>query len=264
MPIALGFFIAVFIALTGVGAGSLTTPLLILKLGMPAKETVGTALIFGAVVKVLSLPGYIARGQVNWRAFGYLCATGLPGVLGGALLLHDLPSHIITGAIGLTIMSISLMNLIRFGHITRHDRTPWLAAVALPIGLETGFSSAGAGAIGALALMNMTTMASAEIVGTGIAFGLALSTVGGGIHAALGGVNTVILWKLLIGGTAGAIVGSTLAAKVSSQKLRFAMSLALVLIGAQLSWKSLSDYRAASVAATASSSGVVNAQPIKK
>ena len=261
MPIALGFVIAVFIALTGVGAGSLTTPLLILVLGMPAKECVGTALIYGAVVKVLSLPGYMARGQVNWRAFGYLAALGLPGVLGGALLLHDLPSQLITGLIGITIMSIALLNLVRFSKITRHDRTPWLAAVALPIGLETGFSSAGAGAIGALALMNLTTLASAEIVGTGIAFGLVLSVVGGGIHAFLGGVNTAVLYKLLIGGAAGAFVGSALAARVSSTKLRFAMSLALVLIGAQLSWKSLSDFYGS---ATAASPATVVAAPLKK
>jgi len=59
MEFALGFVIAVAIALTGVGAGSLTTPLLILLLGIPAKESVGTALIFGAVVKVLTAPVYL-------------------------------------------------------------------------------------------------------------------------------------------------------------------------------------------------------------
>ncbi len=58
-----------FIALTGVGAGSLTTPLLILLLGMPVKECVGTALIFGTVVKVITVPTYMARKQVNWRVF---------------------------------------------------------------------------------------------------------------------------------------------------------------------------------------------------
>src|SRR3974377_2134013 len=97
MPILLGFIIAVFIALTGVGAGSLTTPLLILILGMPAKECVGTALIFGAVVKLVTVPTYMARGQINKRAFLYMVGTGLPGILGGALLLHNLPTNLITG-----------------------------------------------------------------------------------------------------------------------------------------------------------------------
>src|SRR5579863_8870407 len=101
MPIALGFVISVFIALTGVGAGSLTTPLLILLLGMPAKECVGTAPIFGAVVKVVSLPTYMARGQINKRALMYMLGAGFPGVLGGALLLRDLSTQLIEAIIGL-------------------------------------------------------------------------------------------------------------------------------------------------------------------
>jgi uncharacterized protein len=242
MEIALGFIISVFIALTGVGAGSLTTPLLILLLGMPAGEVVGTALIFGAVVKILTVPTYWSRGQVNGKALLYLLGTGLPGVAIGALLLHSVPAKLMTGLVGLTIMSIALLNLFRFGHITRHDRTPWLAAVGLPIGLEMGFSSAGAGAIGALALMGLTTLSPAAVVGTDLAFGLGLSLVGGGIHAAMGSVNTAVLYKLLIGGCVGALLGSYFAAHMPSRKLKFALCVALVIIGAQLSWKSFSDY----------------------
>jgi len=77
-----------------------------------------------------------------------------------------------------TITSIALINLFRFTNVTRHDRTPWLALVGLPIGLEVGFSSAGAGALGALFLMNMTTLAPAAVVGTDLSFGLVLSLVG--------------------------------------------------------------------------------------
>ena len=249
MEIALGFVIAVFIALTGVGAGSLTTPLLILLLGLPAKECVGTALIFGSVVKVLSVPSYMARKQVNWRAFWYLILSGLPGVLGGAFLLNKVPTTLVTGLVGLTIGSIALLNLFRFSEIVRHDRTPWLAAIGLPIGFEMGFSSAGAGAVGTLALMSLTKLKPAEIVGTGLAFGLVLSVVGGGIHAALGSINTAVLWRLLVGGSVGALVGSYLAAHVPSKKLRFALCIALVVIGAQLSWKSFSEMYASSVAA---------------
>ena len=257
MEYALGFVISVFIALTGVGAGSLTTPLLILLLGMPATEVVGTALIFGAAVKILTVPSYLARKQVNFRALAYLVATGLPGVLGGALLLHNIPMKLMTGLVGLTIMSIALLNLFRFTHVSQHDRTPWLAAIGLPIGVEMGFSSAGAGAIGALALMSLTTLSPAQIVGTDLAFGLILSLVGGGIHAAMGSVNTAVLWKLLVGGAAGALVGSYLAAHMPSKKLRFALCIALVIIGAQLSWKSFSEYYTSYV--TSHRTGVVHA-----
>ena len=243
MEIALGFIIAVFIAITGVGAGSMTTPMLILLLGMPTKQAVGTALIFGAAVKILTTPLYIARKQVNWRAFGFLMATGLPGVLIGTLLLQGFKSDLLTAFVGFTIVSIAVINLLRFSNVTRHDRTPWLAAVGLPIGIEVGFSSAGAGALGALCLMNMTLLSPAAVVGTDLSFGLILSLVGGGIHAALGDVNTPVLLKLLIGGAGGALVGGMLATKLPSKKLRFVLCVALVILGANLGWKGWTDYR---------------------
>jgi len=241
MEFVLGFVIAVFIALTGVGAGSLTTPLLILFFGLPAKEAVGSALIFGTVVKILSVPGYLMRKQVNWRVFGYLTAAGLPGVILGAFLLSKVPGGWVTGLVGLMIMSMALINLFRFAHVARHDRAKWLAPIGGLIGLEMGFSSAGAGAIGALAMMSLTTLSTAEIVGTDLSFGLALSAVGGLIHAGLGDVNTAILWKILTGGVLGAFAGSALATRVPSRKLRFVLCLALVYIGGQLSWKSFND-----------------------
>jgi len=100
MEIALGFVIAVFIGVTGVGAGSMTTPLLILLLGMRTAPAVGTALIFGAVVKICTTPVYIRRQQVNWRALGFLLATGLPGVLIGSLLLSGIKSDWVTVFVG--------------------------------------------------------------------------------------------------------------------------------------------------------------------
>lgn len=242
MEYALGFIIAVFIGLTGVGAGSMTTPLLILLLGLPTRQAVGTALIFGAAVKIVTTPLYLARRQVNWRALTFLLATGLPGVLAGSLLLQGVKSDLLTAFVGLTITSIAVLNLFRFGKSTQHDRTPWLALVALPIGVEVGFSSAGAGALGALCLMNMTTMAPAAVVGTDLSFGLVLSTVGGGIHAALGDLNTAVLIKLLIGGAAGALTGGLLATRMHSKKLRLVLCVALVLLGANLCWRGASDY----------------------
>jgi uncharacterized protein len=262
MEIALGFVISIFIALTGVGAGSLTTPLLYLLLGLPVKECVGTALIFATVVKVVTVPSYMSRRQVNWRVFTYMTAAGLPGVIGGAFLMKKLPSDLVMGCVGITIVSITLVNLFRFAHVVQHDRTRWLSPLGLLIGLEMGFSSAGAGAIGALAMMSLTTLSTAEIVGTNLTFGLALSAVGGVIHAGLGDVNTTVLWKLLIGGVVGAVVGASLAAHVGSKKLRFALCLALVYIGGQLSWTSFSKIYSPSVnAAGPASSATPSAAP---
>lgn len=257
MEFALGFIISIFIALTGVGAGSLTTPLLFLLVGLPAKECVGTALIFATVVKVVTVPSYMARQQVNWRVFAYLTAAGLPGVIAGAFLMKKLPTDLVMGCVGLTIVSITLVNLFRFAHVVQHDRARWLGPLGLLIGLEMGFSSAGAGAIGALAMMSLTKLSTAEIVGTNLTFGLALSAVGGLIHAGLGDVNTGVLWKLLVGGVLGAFAGSSLATHVESKKLRFALCLALVYIGAQLSWTSFNRIYSSSVSAAGPSTPAV-------
>jgi uncharacterized membrane protein YfcA len=240
MEYILGFVIATFIGLTGVGAGTMTTPLLILLLSMPTQQAVGTALIFGAVVKIITTPFYAARRQINWKALGFLLGTGLPGVLIGSILLGGIKSDWVTVFVGLTIASISLLNLLRFGKVTRHDRTPWLAAVGFPIGLEVGFSSAGAGALGALCLMNMTLLTPAAVVGTDLTFGLVLSLVGGSIRAAAGDLSVPILTKLLIGGTVGAITGSLLAQRLPSTKLKFILCCALVVLGGNLAWKGLS------------------------
>jgi uncharacterized membrane protein YfcA len=239
MELSLGFIIAVAITLTGVGAGSLTTPLLILLLGLPPKECVGTALIFGAVVKLVAAPVYWLRGKVSVRALGYLLAGGLPGVLAGSFLLHGVRMNWVLPIVGFTIMLVALLNLFRFRAKVRHDRPKWLGFIALPIGAEVGFSSAGSGALGALALMSLTKLDAAEVVGTDLCFGLALSLVGGGIHAALGTLNLAVLIKLSIGGVAGAIVGSMLASRMPSRQLRFALSLVLVVLGAQLCWKGI-------------------------
>lgn len=237
--VILGFVISAAIAMTGVGAGTLTTPLLMLLLGVPAAECVGTSLIFGAVVKLITAPLYWARGQVNWRALAYLLATGLPGVLAGSLVLQGVKTGLMMAVIGFTIMTIALLNLFRFSNGPRADRSKWLALVGLPIGAEVGFSSAGSGSLGALALLSLTPLSPAEVVGTDLCFGLALSLVGGGIHAALGSFNGPLVAKLLIGGIPGAITGSMLATRVPSKKFRFALSMVMVVLGAQICWKGL-------------------------
>ncbi|MGH9625745.1 MAG: TSUP family transporter, partial [Bryobacteraceae bacterium] len=67
MEVLLGFVIALAIALTGVGSGSLTTPLLIILFGVSPAVAVGTALTYGAIVKIASIPAYAIRRQINWR-----------------------------------------------------------------------------------------------------------------------------------------------------------------------------------------------------
>ncbi len=237
MTYLLGFVIAVAIGLTGVGAGTLTTPLLILAVGVSAPVAVGTALIFGAVVKIITAPVYMARRQVDWRTLGFMLLGGVPGVLIGVFLLSGLEGEVITGIIGATIVVVAIFNLLRPKVHHRHDRSKMLALVCLAIGTEVGFSSAGAGALGALALMRMTNLAAAAVVGTDLVFGLIVSLIGGGVNAAMGTLDSAVLLQLLTGGVPGAILGGYLAGRVPSQQLRAGLSGAMALLGASLFYR---------------------------
>ena len=104
-----------FIALTGVGAGTITTPLLILFLGVPAPMAVATGLMFSAAVKLVLVPSQIARKRVSWRILGFMLLGGLPGVLIGSLVLRHLDVHgpqlLLNGLLGGVLVLTALWQL---------------------------------------------------------------------------------------------------------------------------------------------------------
>ena len=119
------------------------------------------------------------------------------------------------------------------------DRSHLLPWLALPIGLEVGFSSAGAGALGSLVLLSCTTLAPSAVVGTDLFFGLVISGAGGAWHALTQPINTALLLQLCAGGVAGALIGAWLGTRIPTRALRTALSAVLFLLGGQLCWKGL-------------------------
>jgi uncharacterized membrane protein YfcA len=114
-----------------------------------------------------------------------------------------------------------------------------LPLVSFPIGLEVGFSSAGAGALGTVLLFNWTSLEPAKVVGTDLLFGLAVSACAGGMHLAAGNWDASVLVKLLLGGIPGAVAGAQLAGRVPARPLRaFILSWA-ILLGILLAWQGL-------------------------
>lgn len=247
MECVLGFAIAMAIGLTGVGGGIITTPVLILFVHLPAAQSVGTALLFAAIIKFFALPAYLFRSQVNFRILLYLLAGGLPGVLAGSLVLGRLNTpgshNALLAVLGTTIVGTALFNLYRLHRNAPvgagRERPHLLPPIALLIGAEVGFSSAGAGALGSLVLMSLTTMPAAQVVGTDVFFGLVLSTVGGGIQWNAGNYDAAVLTKLLLGGLAGILAGTNLASRLPSRVLRLVLSLWLATLGAQLCWRAI-------------------------
>jgi uncharacterized protein len=247
MVILLGFIISLAIGITGVGGGTITVPVLMLFLHIEPDKTVGTALAFAAIVKLLIAPVYIARKQVNYRVLGLMVAGGLPGLAVGLYFLHRLHSSnqnaLLTILIGALIVLTAIVNLFRVNKQAQRDgsrdRSRWLPWIMVPIGAEVGFSSAGAGAIGTLALLNLTRLTTVQVVGTDVLFGLVLSLLGGGLQVFTGSYDPTILTQLVIGGVVGAVIGPNVAAWVPSKPLRVALCLWLASLGTVLCWRAM-------------------------
>ena len=248
MEFVLGFLIASAVGLTGVGAGSITAPILILLFHLKPAVAVGTALTFAAVIKLAVLPIYLRRQQVNYRVLGLLCAGGIPGVVIGIQVLKTLSiadhQREIYLLLGITIIILSLANLYRSLRrplfTVSADRALWLPPIAAFIGAEVGVSSAGAGALGAVALLSLTKLTPALVVGTDMTFGLIVSSVGSGLHLFIGHYDSNVLVKLCIGGVLGAVLGALLCSRIPSRALQVVLSLCLVGLGLQLCLKGLS------------------------
>jgi uncharacterized membrane protein YfcA len=245
---AIGFLIAVFIALTGVGAGTITTPVLILFLGAPAPIAVSTGLMFSAVVKLVLVPLQIARRQVSWPVLGLMLLGGVPGVLIGLLVIRHLDLQgkqmLLNAFLGVVLiltalgqMAFSFKPAVRSGSIGGHSRL--LPFLMFPVGAEVGFSSAGAGALGTAALLSLTTLTPAQVVGTDILFGFLLSFIGSGVHGFFHGVGSALLKHLILGGLAGVALGTASARWIPKRPLRFALWIWLLIVGSRLIYSSV-------------------------
>jgi uncharacterized membrane protein YfcA len=107
-----------------------------------------------------------------------------------------------------------------------------------PVGAEVGFSSAGAGALGSAALLTMTPLEPARVVGTDIAFGFLVSLVGSGLHLFAHGTNTGLVLQLIEGGVVGAIGGTLLSTHIPRKPLKLALWVWLLILGSQFLFNS--------------------------
>ncbi len=241
LEILIGLVIGAVVGATGLGGGVLTAPFLILFAGLPPAQSVGTALLFSATVKISGAALYLLRKQVDFRVLAYLLAGGVPGAIAGALGLERVrsasPNATLLILVGATVAVSAAFSLLRpkviaAPPVERPGLLPWLS---FPIGLGVGFSSAGAGALGTLLLFGLTSLKPAVVVGTDLVFGMALSAVGGGFHIVSGNWDRALLLRLALGGLAGAAAGSAVASALPGRILRsivlaWAMLLGLLLV----------------------------------
>jgi uncharacterized protein len=242
MQYVIGFLIALFIALTGVGAGTITVPILVLFLGVPAPVAVGIGLMFSSAVKLILVPAQIVRGNISWRTLGFMLLGGAPGVIIGSLFLKHLVTagsqNLLNAILGAILVGTAAWQLLfsfrpMKQDASRRDRSLLLPWLMFPVGAEVGFSSAGAGALGSAALLGLTPLAPAQVVGTDIAFGFVVSLIGSGAHWFSPNANVSLLLELIAGGVVGALTGAILSTHIPRRPLRIALWIWLLVLGGQ-------------------------------
>jgi uncharacterized protein len=249
MQVLIGFVIALFVGLTGIGGGSFTTPALILIAGVSGSEAVGTALAFATIIKLIAAPFYILGKQVHMAYLRLMMVGALPGLIAGTYFLHIFNvkqwSPFILAMIGLMlIVSASATLIFTTSRVTGTTGRPrWLPWLALPIGVETGFSSAGAGALGTILLLNSGNISTAQAVGTDLIFGIVLAGAGALFHFSLGSMSAPILKQLLLGGVPGVLLGCFAAPAIPARKIRGLILLITICLGSQLIWTGIQIMR---------------------
>ena len=245
-----GLLIGMLVGLTGVGGGSLMTPMLIIVFGMRALNAIGVDLLFAAITKAFGTAIHGSVRTVEWRVVGWMLAGSIPMTLVtlATLAVLGAPSAEVNRAVGkalgaaliLTAVSVALRPYAT-QWAQRHVGT-WATsrAVGLTVllgvllGVLVPVTSVGAAALGMpLLLLLYPNVSSARLVGADIAHAVPLTLVAGIGHLFVQSTDPVLLLSLLGGSVPGVILGSLASGRVPDRLLRYCMSIALVLAG----WK---------------------------
>jgi uncharacterized membrane protein YfcA len=249
--VASGFGVGFLVGMTGVGGGSLMTPLLILLFGVHPTTAVGTDLLFAASTKTVGTACHAASRTIDWALVALLAAGSVPATAVTILALSqfDLQSasaqHFITVALGAVLMITAAFLLAgrslrdryagRFEMISPKQTRLLTISVGLVMGVLVTTTSVGAGAIGVTVLLLLhPNMPAGRVVGSDIAHAVPLTLLAGAGHWYLGSINWELLETLLIGSVPGIIAGSYLVTRARESVVRYALASVLVVVGVRL------------------------------
>jgi uncharacterized protein len=249
LPQALsGFAVGTLVGLTGVGGGSLMTPILVLLFGIHPATAVGTDLLHAAVTKTAGTYVHASMKRVDWRIMGLLASGSLPAAVLTLFALHAFSpepggSKIITVTLGvallLTAAALILRNRLRDfsnAHDVGSERHPaFTIIIGAILGVVVSVSSVGAGALGISALLFLhPRLPVARIVATDLAHAVPLTLVAGIGHWLFGSVDWTLLGSLLVGSLPGIYIGSRLSGRIPEAFLRTLLAGVLLLAGGKL------------------------------
>jgi uncharacterized protein len=247
-----GLVVGFIVGLSGVGAGALMTPILILFFGIPPALAVGTDLLYAAATKSAGSWVHWRHGNIAWTVVRRLAAGSIPAALLTALAAYLLGaqskhfSSLVTTGLGcmvvLTALSLIFKGRLRFlkfgtgsANWSERKRAVVTTATGAVLGVLVTLTSVGAGALGMVALLALyPRLPPVLLVGSDIAHAVPLTLVAGLGHAALGNVNYMMLASLLAGSLPGVYLGSHAASRVPELVLRLVLAAVLLLAGGKL------------------------------
>jgi uncharacterized protein len=251
-----GFLVGLIVGLTGVGGGSLMTPILIFGFGVKPYLAIGTDLLFAAFTKLGGTINLARSKTVDWRIVGLLCAGSIPAALTSIYVLHSVGTtdpavqKLMTTTLGFALLLTALatlykaikgkttprnLSVVQLAQATqpRHWALPVLFGAL--IGAMVSITSVGAGAIGVTVLMLLyPALPLPRIVAADLAYAVPLTLVAGLGHASIGSVDWALLAKLLAGSLPGIWLGTQFSSKVPERALRSLLSFLLAYAGMKL------------------------------
>lgn len=246
-----GAFVGLIVGLTGIGGGSLMTPLLLL-FGIPAHIAVGTDLLYAALTKASGVVSHHKKGNIRWNVTLLLALGSIPfAIITGLILQHYFVDYqhytgILTSTLGVMLVLTACLLLFRkriqifankqadLNKSSSLQKNKALITVLMGVflGVFVTLSSVGAGAIGtAILLILYPRMRSINVVGTDIAHAVPLTLIGGLVHLSLGNVDFALLGALLVGSIPAIHLGTRLGSKLPEHILRNSLALLLMLLG---------------------------------
>jgi uncharacterized protein len=246
-----GFGVGLLVGMTGVGGGSLMTPLLILLFGIHPSTAVGTDLLYAAATKVGGSAVHSWARSIHWPAVTRLASGSIPASILTMVVLWQLDLNGETGrslvnvvlcfALMLTAASLifrrAILESLRLRMARFDARTIARATVLVGVflGVLVSISSVGAGAVGVTALLLLyPQLPMARIVGSDIAHAVPLTLVAGIGHWAMGAIDWHLMGMLLTGSLPGIVIGSYFATRVPETALRLLLAATLILVAGKL------------------------------
>jgi uncharacterized protein len=249
-----GLFVGMLVGATGVGGGSIMTPLLVLLLGVAPHTAVGTDLIYASLTKMFGVSVHSFQKRVDWQIVGRLALGSLPAAIATLIWLHSGENHglqddlmlIVLGAVLVLTSVVMIVMPLLVKRMAKQQRDkPALPTFVQPVltvvaGAALGFlvtlTSIGAGALGVPVLLFLypLRLKPARLVATDLAHAIPLALVAGAGHIVLGNVDFQLLGQLLLGSLPGVWIGAHFGGKLPDRVLRIAIAVVLGVVGLKL------------------------------